>query len=145
MSPFWSRIRALVLPLLLGNAVILTSEFFGGRLYPLPPDVDARDHAAMETFTKGLPTSAHLLVLAGWGLGTLAAGWLAAHLAPAAPRRQALLIGGLLLVAGVLNMLSLPHPTWFRVSGVLLFLPCALLGARLGTRLSIADTGGAAR
>ncbi|MCK6623004.1 MAG: hypothetical protein HUU32_18855 [Calditrichaceae bacterium] len=43
-----------------------------------------------------------------------------------------MIVGGIMLLAGIVNMAMIPHPLWFWVVGVLIFLPAAYLGARLG-------------
>ena len=83
---------------------------------------------------QDIPAGALWFVLLAWALGSFAGGWLATLLAKHRSRMHALIVGGVLLLAGVVNMLMLPHPTWFRIVGVLLFLPAACLGASLVRR-----------
>jgi predicted MFS family arabinose efflux permease len=78
-----------------------------------------------------VPAGALLLVLLARGVGTFAGGWLAARLAPRAPLSHAMIVGLILLAAGVMNMVMLPHPLWFWFPGVALFLPAAYAGAKL--------------
>ena len=48
------------------------------------------------------------------------------------PIPHGLVLGVLFLAGGIVNMLLLPHPVWFWVLGVAVFLPSAYLGAKLG-------------
>jgi hypothetical protein len=43
-------------------------------------------------------------------------------------------VGVLVILAAVANMLMIPHPVWFWVVALLLFLPAAYLGGLLARR-----------
>jgi hypothetical protein len=45
---------------------------------------------------------------------------------------HALIVGGLVMLAAVGNMLSIPHPVWFWVIALILFLPASYVGGLLG-------------
>jgi hypothetical protein len=110
--------------------IVFAVERISTSLYPLPPSTDASDPDAMRAVMTRLPRAALLVVLLGWGLATAAGAWIAARVGG---RRQgpAWTVGVVLLAAAVFNMLELPHPLWFWVVGVALFLPAAWLGGRL--------------
>ncbi len=61
-------------------------------------------------------------------LGKMAEGWRAPRSA-----RHALILGGLLTLAGIANNLMLPPPAWFWLPTLLVFLPAAFAGARMAT------------
>jgi len=42
-----------------------------------------------------------------------------------------MIVGALLMLAGIMNMIMIPHPTWLWVLGITVYLPAAYLGARL--------------
>jgi hypothetical protein len=44
---------------------------------------------------------------------------------------HALIVGGLVMLAAVGNMLSIPHPVWFWVIALTLFLPASYVGGLL--------------
>jgi len=110
--------------------IVFAVETISTKLYPLPPDTDFSDPDAMGAVMTRLPRAALLVVLLGWGLATVAGAWIAARVGG---RRQgpAWTVGVVLLAAAVFNMLEIPHPLWFWVVGVALFLPAAWLGGRL--------------
>jgi hypothetical protein len=99
-------------------------------LFPLPPGTDPHDAESMQAAMAQLPRAALLVVLLGWALSAVAGGWVAARVGGRL-RQPARLVGAILLGVGIFNLSSFPHPTWFRVVGILLFLPAAELGARL--------------
>ena len=58
-------------------------------------------------------------------------GFLTAWIAPSAPGAHALVLGGLLTLAGIGNNLMIPPPAWFWIPMLVAFLPAAHAGARL--------------
>jgi len=59
-----------------------------------------------------LPLGAFLMVLLAWALGTFAGSFVAARVACCAPIVHGMIISLLFLVAGIVNMLMIPHPVW---------------------------------
>lgn len=111
--------------------VIVLCQFGSTALHPPPPGIDLRDPTQLAAFIEAAPLGAMLLVLAGYALGALLGGWTAARMARH-KRVAALLIGALVLAGVIANFALIPHPLWMAVTGVLLPLPAAWLGARLG-------------
>ena len=126
-----------VLAVLLGLAaavvVMIGVESISHTLLP-PPSVDLNDMAAVRAVMAGLPAGMYVMVLIAWGFAALTGGLLAGRLARRAPLAHAAVIGGLLTVGGLANFVMLSHPLWVVIGGLLLFLPMALLGGRLGAR-----------
>jgi hypothetical protein len=128
--------RSSVIPVWIGAVVtgllIAATEFIGSKVYPLPPGVNPEDPASLRAAMVDLSTGALLLVLLGWTVGTFAGAWVTARRSDRSPIAHGLTLGALCLVGGVVNMLTLPHPVWFWIAGVAVFLPAAYLGAKLG-------------
>lgn len=115
------KILAVVVGVFAAGLVILVVELAGHELV-----VAQRD---------GEPTVAMLLfVAAGWFLGSFAGALLAQRIDHSRLPVPALLTGGILLALGVYNLAVLPHPAWFRVLGVFVFLPGTVLGIFVGRR-----------
>lgn len=112
-------------------AIISVVELLGAQLFPPPAGVDMRDPEAFATAITEMPMAALAIVVVAWVLGAFAGGWVAARIASAHPRAAAVVVA-LAVVAGVvLMMLTLPHPMWMALLGVVLPVPAALAGARL--------------
>jgi hypothetical protein len=130
--------RGSVIPVWVGALVagllIWAMEVLGSLIYPPPPGMNPDDPASVKTAMANLPAGALLLVLLGWIVGTFAGAWITALRADRAPIGHGLVLGGLFLVGAVVNMLMIPHPVWFWILGVAIFLPSAFLGAKLGAR-----------
>ena len=122
-------IIAVVLAVLLAGVVIAAVQLVNTQIFPLPPGVDFNDREAMSRAVSSMPTGGFVLLLLSYTLGALAGGWLAARMAPRRPLLHAMIVGVLLLAAGVMNFVSIPHPLWVTVLGLLIFLPMSWLGA----------------
>lgn len=131
MPSILRSILAVLCGALVGGAVILGMELVGTRIFPPPAGLAAGDPESMRAAMAALPVGAFVMVLLGWALGTFAGAWVAARVAKRSPVGHGLAVGVLFLAAGVANMLSLPHPVWFWIAGVLLFLPAGYSGGRL--------------
>jgi len=115
--------------LVAGFAAIMIVQTIGHKVYPPPPGLDPKDAEALKALIGSMPTGALLFVLCSYAVGSLAGGFVASkigqHVAPA------LIVGALLMAAGVANLMSIPHPTWFTVINLLLFVPLAYAGGKL--------------
>ena len=124
-----------VLAILVGAVVavvlIAVVEALSSAIYPLPPDLDIHDHEAMRQHIDTLPIGAFLLVLAAWAIGSFGGSWVAARLATRVRLVHGLVVGALFLLAGIMTMLTIPHPWWMWVGGILALGGCSYLGARL--------------
>lgn len=124
-------IIAVVLGIILGGIVVGLVEHVGHLVYPAPAGIDMRNPEALKTYAANAPVGALLFVILAWALGSLTGGWLAAFIARQSRSQHALIVGGVLMIFGIINMLMIPHPVWFWIVGILVFLPAAYIGARL--------------
>ncbi len=92
------------------------------------PDTGVADLAAT---IAAMPTGALGSILAMWALGTFIGAWLAARIVGRS--FYGLLVGGVLMLAGMSKVIGRPYPWWFILISILLFLPAAYAGARLAT------------
>jgi hypothetical protein len=125
---------ALILGMVLGFFLIAAIEIGGQVIYPFPADTDLADVKAVKAAFANAPPVVLLPVLLGWAVGTFAGAALAALMAGRAPEVHGVIIGVLFLLAGIANMLMLPHPLWFWVVGLAVFVPAGYLGAKCASR-----------
>lgn len=102
-------------------------------LFPPPPGLDLRNEADLAQLVALAPIGMKVLVVFGWALASLAGGWIAAKIARH-PRTAALVLGLLIVIGCIMNVATIPHPSWMTILGILLPVPLALLGARLTGR-----------
>jgi sugar phosphate permease len=119
--------------LVLANVVIFTVQILIVVLFPYPEGVERwnADSVKAHIDQHGFPTDVLLFVLIGYALGAFMGGLVAAWIARRAPAVHAGAIAVLLMAASVMNMLSIPHPVWFWIGCLTVFLPFALMGMRL--------------
>ena len=125
-------IAGVVVGVVVAWLTIMLAEFASAPLHPVPAGLDMRDPESVAAFVATLPVSALLLVLAGWVLGGLVGGYVAASISR---KPRAALTVGIVIVLGVIaNAVMIPHPMWMTIAGVLLPVPAAWFGAKLATR-----------
>ncbi len=130
----------------LAVAVVFFMLFQGtsGALFPPPPGLDLNNPEELAAYINTLPQTAMFLVLLGYAVGTLMGGFVTAKvmmMQPVTPRQlrtPVLILGGLLTLAAILNLRSIPHPTWFAIINLATFFPMALAGAQL-TQLRLGE------
>lgn len=127
-------ILAVLAGVVVAGIVIAGVEYLGHLIYPPPPGLDPSDVESMKAMMADIPLGSLLFVLLAWALGSLAGGGVAARIAARSYLLHALIVGGIMLIGGVINMAMIPHPLWFWIVGVILFLPSAYAGARLAGR-----------
>ena len=110
------------------SGIVLAAVFGGPSLSAEMTDEQLREAAAAMAQQPGYLTAALILGTASTVLG----GYLAARLARTVPYFNALAFGVLGAVLGLLTSSELP--TWFRVVGLGLTVPAALVGAYLAKR-----------
>jgi hypothetical protein len=136
MNPILRSVLVVILGTVVAALLGAGVEALGHLVYPPPPGLDPSDPDSIRAVMANIPLGALLFVLLAWGIGTFVGAWLAARLAGRAPVVHGLLIGGLLLAAGVATMLWIPHPAWFWVAGVAVFPVAAFLGVVVASRRS---------
>ena len=109
-------------------------EMIGHSVYPPPADIDFSDTEAMWTYVAGLPLGALLFVAGAWSIGAFAGTIAACRIGTANPKIFAMVVGGMVLVATAFNLVMIPHPMWFSISGVIGIIVAAWLGMTLSQR-----------
>lgn len=108
-------ILATVLGCAAAMTVVWAVEMASSAAFPLPLDV--KDPAQIGALMDDIPLAAKLAVVGGWWLGTAFGGWIAMVVGRA--RWPAFAVGVVMTMAVIVNIMSLPHPLWMQVAGVL--------------------------
>jgi hypothetical protein len=120
------------------TAVVLIAvvQAVAHQLYPPPPGTDFHDPAALAELMAQMPVGALLMVLLSYGVGTLIGALVASRFsAPHLPKRQGWIVGLMMLTAGVMNLLAIPHPAWFWAACFVVFIAAAQVGTKAGCAL----------
>jgi hypothetical protein len=129
-------IGAVVAGFVAASIVMMIVETLNGRVfYPglAKAAEGVTDREAIRAIFASAPVGSLLVVIAGWILGGLAGGWVAARIAGRSAVTHGLVLGVLLTCAGVANNLALPPPLWFWVASLIVLLPSAYVGARIAS------------
>ncbi|RMG68257.1 MAG: hypothetical protein D6715_02720 [Calditrichaeota bacterium] len=132
----WRNFLAVIVGMFVGALTVGLVEILGNFVFPLPRDVDLSTPEAISQAMASIPLGAMLFVLLAWAMGSLVGGFLAAWLAASHHSTMALAVGGILMIGGITTLVQIPHPLWFSVIGLLLFLPAAYLGGKLALHLN---------
>ncbi len=124
-------VLAVVAGVVAGGIVVALVQQLGHLIWPPPAGLDVTDPEAIEAYLESVPAAAILFVALAWAVGSLAGGWIAARISSPCSLSAALIVGGVLMAFGLLNLISIPHPIWFWVVGLAVFLPAAYAGGRL--------------
>lgn len=125
------NILSVVVGLATAIIIFLIAETINGNLHPAPTTLNFKDTIAVKAFYENQPLSLWLLVLAGWIIGSLLSGFLIKLISKSDNKKLPIIAGCILTLSAVANFFSLPHPTWFIVVGLLVFIPSSLLGHNL--------------
>lgn len=128
------NILAVLAGLTVGVALIMLVQTIGHSIYPATGTVDMNDEEAMRAFVAALPAGALWFVIASYFFGSMGGAAVAAAISRNSKMRLALLIGFVLLLSGLANLVMIPHPFWFSLVTVLVFIPAAWLGGWLVSR-----------
>ena len=132
-------IIAVIAGLIAGSIVIYLIELAGHALYPPPELFDPMDREAAKEMMDAAPIGSLLMVILAYLVGSFAGGAVAA-LVPAKSRlSHSLATGLILMVFGIINLVLLPHPVWFWVLSLIVFVPFAFLGGQAVVRRSLRD------
>lgn len=119
---------AVLAGLFAGGLTVALVEAISSLLHPAPPGLDFHDAAALARFVATLPTSAFLCVIVAHFCGTLIAGLVTCLIAKRPWWTAAIGIGLVFQLAGVANLIMIPHPTWVAVADMMVYVPGAILG-----------------
>lgn len=120
------------------TAVVLIAlvQAVAHQMYPPPPGTDFNDPAALAELMANMPVGALLMVLLSYAIGTFAGALVAGRFSAAhLPARQGCIVGLMMLTAGVMNLLAIPHPAWFWAACFVVFVAAAWAGTKAGCAL----------
>lgn len=124
-----------IISVLVGLAVAIITfliiEAINNSLHTTPANLDFKDSIAVKAFYENHPLSFWLLVLIGWFVGSFLCGILIRWISKNDNKKLPIIAGSILTLSAIANFFSLPHPTWFIIVGLIIFIPSTLLGHKL--------------
>ena len=119
--------------LAVGMGVNMAIVMLAGLLFPMPEGLDFADSEAVSAYIAGLPPVAMLLIMGAHLAQAFTGGWLAALISKNRPMLVAMIVGGLSLVAGLINMSIIPLPGWMWIE-----MPLYLVAAWAAAKVELA-------
>lgn len=122
------HIAAIGLGLIISIAVIFILQFLNFLLYPSSNKIDIN-----QTYEYSLFVANHPIFLSGNLLSNLIGCFLGSAIAvlvrPDLTITKSMSVGAVLLILSMVNIIMIPHPSWFVILTILLYLPFSYLGA----------------
>ncbi|WP_209391257.1 hypothetical protein [Chryseobacterium sp. RR2-3-20] len=122
------NIISVVVGLVSAIVFFVIAETINSYLHPAPKTLDYNDSIAVKTFYENQPLSLWLFVLVGWVIGSVLCGFLIKLISKNDNKKLPIIAGSILTLSAVANFFTLPHPTWFIIVGLIIFIPSTLLG-----------------
>ncbi len=122
------NIISVVVGLVSAIVFFVIAETINSYLHPAPKTLDYNDSIAVKTFYENQPLSLWLFVLVGWIIGSVLCGFLIKLISKNDNKKLPIIAGSILTLSAVANFFTLPHPTWFIIVGLIVFIPSTLLG-----------------
>lgn len=127
------NILSVMAGLITGVLVIMLIEAISHKMYPLPPgfDLSKADKETMEFLMEEMmPMGAFMMVLLSYILGSFSGGMISSVISKKI--QQPLIVGSVLMVAGIVTLFMIPHPVWFMAVSLPVYIPFALAGGKIG-------------
>lgn len=129
------KILAVLVGLIIGSFAIYGIQYISQQVYPSPEGMDFNNMNAVKEFIASLPSSAFLLLLVSYAVGSLIGGMISALLVKERRITTALITGAIFLIFGGMNLIMIPHPAWFAIVSSAIYLPFAFIGGIVALRI----------
>ncbi|MEK6246714.1 MAG: hypothetical protein N2C12_00960 [Planctomycetales bacterium] len=132
------KILAVLLGILIGGVFNMAMVTVSNTIYPLPAGIDPNDFEAFTAYVEanGLPSGALLIVLVAHAGGSFVSGFACGLIARRTWYVAAAFLGVVWMCGGIAMLVMLPSPIWFALADIVLYVPVALLGVKLGGTLT---------
>lgn len=132
---FLRNLISIILGLGVGGLVGFSIERYGHDIFSVYQDVpNITEPEAFAAFIETLPIGAFLYLLFAHSLGTLISAFLATLFSGHTQPIPAIAVGVLMIAGAVRSSILIPHPVWYQVSEVIIYLSAALLGYKLSLK-----------
>lgn len=130
------NIIAILAGIITGLISIAFIEYLGQELFPTPANLILDEEMInSDKAYELIPLPALLMVLLAYAIGSFMAGLVSAGIGQR--KSLALISGFMLLLGGLISILLIPHPLWFTIFSLALFIPFAFFGGFVAEKLFI--------
>lgn len=114
-------ILGVIAGIIAGSVCVWGVETLNHILHPYPAGMKANDMEAFKSYIENLPFLGKFMVIVGYALGGLIAGFVSTKIAKNGKPTAAIICGLIFLSFTIYNMMVLPTPIWFWVLGILVW------------------------
>jgi hypothetical protein len=125
---------AVVAGVIVGGVVVFLVEGIGSMLLLALAGIEPTTAQGAAALAGVRPTETLLVMVLAYVLGPLSGGYIAARLAPAKRYYHAIAVGAVQMLFGIITLTLFPHPPWFWIATLIVFIPAAMAGASLVRR-----------
>lgn len=133
------NILAVIAGIIAAVIVIFIVEALSNMLFPPSSKIDMENPEQVKQMIENAPFGALLLVVIGWAIGAFSGGLVATIVSNNKKSFPALIVGMLLMIAGIINLMMFTHPIWMWIFGLGVNLPFAYLGYRFVSKRTISQ------
>ncbi|MFZ1457304.1 MAG: hypothetical protein WAT22_18690 [Saprospiraceae bacterium] len=138
MSPIFKNILVVILAIAAGMIAMMAGHQISNVILPPPEGMDVSNMESFVANAHKLTTGHWILALLSHAFGPLVSGFIVAKYSAAHHRQLLWIVAGAWIIAGVLNLMAIHHPLWFKIADILMYVPMTFIGAKLsGWKYSI--------
>ncbi|MCI5056009.1 MAG: hypothetical protein MRY83_07860 [Flavobacteriales bacterium] len=124
----WKSIFAIVGGLVSASIGIMIVQGIGHYFYPIPEGIDPQDTEQLKAYIKTAPLGVFWFLILSFAVGSLIGGLVCSIIDRNNKFRNGFIVGFFLTIAGIVQLISIPHPFWFSILSECLYIPFALIG-----------------
>ena len=124
----------IMIGLFIGFTIIYLGQYLSLLVYPFPEGLSKSNHEQMTLYVQSLPPMAFILVILSHAIGMIFSGFITGLVYPQKFIIPSI-IGILFTFAGILNIISIPHPQWFAAVDLIIYIPFIILFYWIGSRV----------
>src|SRR5688572_15722228 len=125
------KILAIIAGVITGFIIVFIGDATVHAMDPPPMGLNYMDKNVMKDYVASIPMYILVIMCIFWLLSAFTGGLVAALIKRSEWRFCALVTGGILLAAAILNLALVPHPMWMWIVALVGYLPAALIGGSL--------------
>jgi hypothetical protein len=131
---------AIIIGIIAGSVINAAIIFLCNAIFGAPEGMDLFDAESVKAHAGELTAANFIGTLLAHQLGTFTGAFVAAKIAPARKMLFSLGIGAWFLFGGIYAVTLIPAPTWFIIADFALYIPFAVMGGKLGSAKSHANS-----
>ncbi len=131
MSPVLKNVLIVVGAIIAGMVAMMIGHQVSNVIMPPPEGMDVSNMESFVANAHKLTTGHWVLALMSHALGPLVSGFIVAKFVASHHRPLLWIVATAWIIAGILNLMSIPHPMWFKFADIMIYVPMTFVGAKL--------------